>query len=190
MTMYQADIIPFDMQDIVDQELNDGEQLLWSSQPSVSRAVIKSLPLVVFALIWIAIPSAIAFGMYNEYQQGKEVPAMAFVMVSVFLVIGLLMLSPSFWAARKAKKTVYAITNNRAIMIKKGFSIDIQSFGPDKLRDIIKRLRSNGSGDLVFERTVSYHRNSKGRMREKVKEIGFFGIERVNEVEDMLMAIA
>jgi len=190
MDMYTTTtMLPFKLQSLLDEELNEGEKLRWSCQPSVSRAIIKSLSLVAFAVIWLAISLSVAFMMYKGAQEGKDVPAMALVIISIFLLIGLLMVTSPFWAARRARNTVYAITNSRAIILNKGLSINIQSFSSEKMADIIKRIRSDGSGDLIFERRISYHPSRKGRTRTKVTEIGFFGIPRVNEVEDMLEAL-
>ena len=79
--------------------------------------------------------------------------------------------------------------NERAIIITKGMSINIQSFGPDELAQIDKRLFRDGSGDLIFDRQVSTH-YSKGRRRENVKEIGFFGIPQVGQVHQMIRDMA
>jgi len=92
-----------------------------------------------------------------------------------------MLLSP-LWSYLGAKNTVYVLTNTRAIILKKSFSTTVKSFGPDKLKNVIKNIRSDGSGDLFFDKEVTY--DSEGD--KKVKKIGFFGIERVNEVEDML----
>ena len=190
MDMYTTStVLPLQLQSLLDEELNEGEKLRWSRQPSVSRAVMRSLPIVFFAVLWMAISLFVAFKMYKDIQQGKGPGASALVIAGVFVLIGGLMLTSPFWAIRKARNTVYAITNNRAIIFRKGFSIDIQSFGPEKLKDIIKKIRGDRSGDLIFERHVSYHHTSKGGTRRKVTETGFFGIPRVNEVEDMLKAM-
>ncbi|MFB0524604.1 MAG: hypothetical protein ACETVZ_03625 [Phycisphaerae bacterium] len=187
MDMYSTStMLPLQLQSLLDEELNKGEELRWWCQPSVSRAIIKSLSLVVFAVIWLAISVPIAFAMYKSTQEGEDVPTMVMVMIGIFLLIGLWLLTSPFWAARKARNTVYAITHSRAIILRKGFSINIQSFSPEKLTDIIKRIRSDGSGDLIFERHISYHHSSKGGTKRKVTEVGFFGIPRVNEVEDIL----
>ena len=186
MNTYLQSTLPFNLQSALDEEIDSGEMLRWSCQPSVSRAVKKALPASFFGIIWLAFPLAFAWLMYNDIQKGKSVPIFAMAIVGVFFLIGLLILTTPIWATRTAKNTVYAITNRRAIIIaKKGAEIDIQSYRADKLEDINKKILSDGSGDLIFERQISYH-TSKGRTRERVKEIGFFGIPAVNEVEDLL----
>ena len=192
MDMYSetGEMIPMDLQNMLDQEVDNDEQLRWSAQPSVSAAVKKGLAGTVFGVIWTAIPGFMAFKMIGERQSGGDVPAVAFIFIGVFLLIGVLIMLSPLWASMSAKKTVYAVTNKRAIIIKAKSTIDVQSFSADNLKDIIKRLRRDGSGDLIFERTVTYRRSSKGGSRKKVTEIGFFGIPRVNEVEDMIQEIA
>jgi hypothetical protein len=182
-------MLPLQLQSLLDEELNKGEELRWLCQPSVSRAIINSLPLVVFAIIWLAISVFVAFAMYKSTQESKDVSTMAMVLIGIFLLVGLWMLTSPFWAVRKARNTVYAITHSRAIILRKGLSINIQSFGPEKLTNIIKTIRSDGSGDLIFERHMSYRRTGKGSTISKVAEVGFYGIPRVNEVEDMLRAL-
>ena len=182
-------MLPLQLQSLLDEELNEGEELRWSCQPSVPRAIIRSLSLVFFVVFWLGISVFTAYTMYADAKEGEDVPTIAIVIISIFLIIGLFMLPLPYLMVRRAKNTVYAITNKRAIILRKGSTINIRSFGPEKLTDIIKRIRSDGSGDLILERTVSYDRSSKGGTRRKVSEVGFFGIPRVNEVEDMLIEL-
>ena len=96
------------------------------------------------------------------------------------------MLSSPLWAWHKAKKTVYALTSRRAIIFQKGHSVKIDSYGPEEMNNISKRIRSDGSGDLIFDREISYTHSRRGGTRERIKEIGFFGINEVNHVEDLI----
>ena len=111
--------------------------------------------------------------------------------IGVFILIGLLILSSPFWAAKAAKNTVYVITDKRAVIVlKKNSEIEIKNFQPDELRDIDKRIFSDGSGDLIFDRQVSLHHSHKHGTHEHIKETGFFGIPAVNDVQEMLRALA
>jgi len=188
MDYYQT-VLPIVLQSLLDQEIDKDEKLQWSAQPNISRAVISAIPAAIFGAIFCAAPSFIAFNIFKDTQSGKDIPIVPLILIAVFLLAGMLMLSSPYWAAKRAKNTVYAITDKRAVIITKKRIIDIQSFGPDKLQDIIKRIRGDGSGDLIFERYVSSHHTSKGRTKQKVTEIGFFGIPKVNEVEDLLKQI-
>ena len=104
-----------------------------------------------------------------------------------FILIGFGMLSSPIWVYRKAKKTVYVVTDRRAIIFEKGFSVQIRSFEGQRLGEVTKRVRADGSGDIVFECGI---KRSRGDNNSGVTEIGFFGIERVNEVEDMVKVLA
>ncbi len=180
-----AAVLPFDLQRLLEDELDQNERVLWSCQPSLKRAFRRGIPLVFFALFWLGISSTIAFAIFRD----ANAPWFAKIFIGFFLLIGLLLLSSPIWMVRSAKHTVYAVTDQRAIIITKGMSIDIQSFGPDDLTQIDKRLFRDGSGDLIFDRQVSTH-YSKGRRRENVKEIGFFGIPQVGQVHQMIRDMA
>jgi hypothetical protein len=186
-TYFPQGALPFDLQSVIDQELEQSEVLRWSSQPSVSQAFKKALPAVFGGTVWLAFSIVAAVAIYAKSREGEDVPVMVMVIMGFFILIGLLLLTSPFWAVKTAKNTVYAITNQRAIIaVKKGSVIDIQSFREDKLRDINKRIRSDGSGDLIFERQVSHHHSRKHGTHEHTKEIGFFGIPAVNQVQDII----
>ena len=177
----QAAALPLDLQRVLDEETHRDEQVTWSCQPGTKRAVRRALPLVFFALFWLGISGTIAFVIFRD----ADVPLPAKAFISVFLLIGLLLLSSPVWMVRSAKNTVYAVTDERAIILKKGMSIGVESFGPEQLDHADKRVFRDGSGDLIFERQVSTH-YSKGRRRESVKEIGFFGIPQVGQVHNLI----
>ena len=190
-TYFPQGALSFDLQSALEKEMEQSEVVRWTCQPSASAAAKKALPGVIIGAVFLAFPAFIAVGMFSELQRGRDIPVMVIIMISIFMLFGLFILTSPYWAARTAKNTVYAITNQRAIIvIKKGSVFDIQSFRADKLRDINKRIRSDGRGDLIFERQVSHHHSRKHGTHEHTKEIGFFGIPAVNEVQDLLQALA
>ena len=73
-----------------------------------------------------------------------------------FVLIGFGMLSSPYWTMRKARRTAYVLTTARAIIFDGGFSTTIRSFGPDRLTDLRRKQRADGSGDVIFERKLSY----------------------------------
>lgn len=48
-----------------------------------------------------------------------------------------------------------------------------------------RKQRADGSGDIIFEKKVSYDRENSKR----TIEVGFFGIDNVKTVEDMLESL-
>jgi hypothetical protein len=176
-----AAVLPIDLQRLLDDEILQDERVLWSCQPSLKRAFRRGLPLVFFAVVWLGISSTIAVAIFRD----ANASWFAKIFIRFFILIGLVMLSSPLWMVQLAKNTVYIVTDRRVIILTKGTAIHIQSFGPDRLAQIDKRVFRDGSGDLIFDRQVSTH-YSKGRQRESVKEIGFFGIPHVAQVHTLI----
>lgn len=113
-----------------------------------------------------------------------------------FVLVGLGMLSSPIWLRLSARNTVYLITNKRALSI----SIPVSSFGnilsttirnypPSKLKDIYRKERADGTGDVVMavQQNTS---NINNRRNQTTQEIGFMGIHNPQEVEKMLRQLA
>ncbi|MCK4564002.1 MAG: hypothetical protein KAU94_04960, partial [Verrucomicrobia bacterium] len=103
-----------------------------------------------------------------------------------FVLIGIGMLSTPLWTYRKAFKTVYAITDRRAITFDGGRSTTVRSYPPEKLQDIYRKEKKDGSGDVVIVRSA--WRDSDGDRRSE--ELGFLRIENPKEVESLLNELA
>lgn len=104
-----------------------------------------------------------------------------------FALVGLgLMLSP-VWLRRKLKRTGYALTNRRALLIEGGLfgSRLVKSYAPEDLSDLERVERANGSGDLVFERVATRVQSDDGR-RVRTAPRGFLAIPDVRDVERLL----
>lgn len=103
-----------------------------------------------------------------------------------FVLIGIGMLSSPLWAYRNQLKTVYLITDRRAITIDGGRSSTIRSYLPDNLRDIFRREHKDGTGDVVITRNA--WKDSDGD--KQIQELGFLRIQNAKSVESMLKALA
>lgn len=68
-------------------------------------------------------------------------------------------------------------------MNKKFNSYEIVSFTKNKLDEMKKIVRPDGSGDLVFEEIEIGNGMAN---RSRIKTIGFIGIKKVNDVEDII----
>lgn len=184
--------IPLHLKNFLDNEINDGEQLLWAAQPGIRqalrRAIRSSVPVLFFGLAWLGFISFIAYMVLTD----PDVPLLAIAFISPFMLIGALLLSVPYWKTRWTKKTIYAVTNKRAIIIKKTWgSVTVERYGPEKLDNMDKRERSDGSGDLLFFGITSLRdclkKASSGQKVSLRPEIGFFGIPKVNDVYDILV---
>ena len=181
--------LPHKLRQAVEGELADGERLHWWAQPRPRRLAIKALPLVLFGIPWTAFALFWMWGASGFGQSdGMDGPASYFFLFGVpFVMIGIGMLTSPLWMARKARRTVYAISDWRAIIFEPGMwgSMNVRSFRPVKLTDLERKQRSDGSGDIIFQRDVSV--DSEGHRR--TKEIGFVGIDDVKGVETVLKTL-
>ncbi len=62
----------------------------------------------------------------------------------------------------------------------------VASYAPDRLRDLERKDRANGTGDIVFERRII--QRSKGGSYQK--ELGFQGLREPRKVEQLLRGLA
>jgi hypothetical protein len=184
--------LPLDLATRVEEELESGERLLWTGQPRPGRFFLQSLPAflfgipwTMFAVFWTLLASGMFFGQDApgpEGPGGQESMGLFALFGVPFILIGLGLLSSPFWAHRKAKRTVYAITEKRALIFEGGMGTKVRSFAASALDSLERTERADGSGDIVFER--QYYRGHKGGQR--VRTIGFLGIRAVREVEQLL----
>jgi hypothetical protein len=176
--------LPRELAERVESELAHDERAAWLAQPSSRRAAARALPICIFAVPWTAfavfwICGAAGFKIPDFSKGGFDL----FPLFGVpFVLIGLGMLSAPWWAARAARATAYVITDRRALII--ALSGSVRSFTAEKLKDLERRQRPDGSGDIVIERTVY-----EGSRRSSVREIGFFGIPDAKRAEDLLRQI-
>lgn len=181
--------VSFKLQDVIRRELRPSERSLWSSTPSPGRLAKKALPLALFAIPWTAfslfwIAGASGFKM-PDFQSGSSF----FPLFGIpFVLIGLGLLSAPYWAARKAASSACVITNERAILLETGFfgGISIRSFLPRQLSKVRRVQFADGSGDLIFDTEISVD----GEGHHRTKDIGFFGISDVQDVERLILSLS
>ena len=102
-----------------------------------------------------------------------------------FVVVGIAMFLSPLWSYLKSLRTVYVITNRRAITFNGGRSMTIRSYPPEKLQDIFRRQKRDGSGDIIFT-PKPWLESGKNKQTE---ELGFLRIANPKQVEQMLEAL-
>ena len=180
--------VPYDLRERVDRELEPGERVQWLEMP-VARyftpaalgAFLFGIPWTAFAIFWTA---GAAWGTTRSAAGGLF---HVFPLFGVpFILIGLVMLSAPIWAYRKALKTVYVITDRRAITFDGGWTTTIRSYGPEQLNEVYRKERKDGTGDIIIARRA--WRDSDGDRRSE--ELGFLRIRDPKTVEAMLKGLA
>lgn len=178
-------ILPQDLADLVADEIAPGERIAWVGQPIPSRYARRGLgtalfgiPFTAFAFFWIAVASGFKM---PDFSHGFRL----FPLFGIpFVLVGLGMLSSPFWMYLKATRTVYVITDRRALTVERGLwqGVSVRSFEPERLTDLNRTQYPDGSGNLVFQR--DYHVSNRGGGH--FTDIGFLAIPDVKEAEDRI----
>jgi hypothetical protein len=179
--------IPQNLQAKVDAELEPGESIQWIDMPISQYFTSSSIGAFLFGIPWTAFAIFWTFGAAGfkipDFKEGSDL----FPLFGLpFILIGFGMLSSPFWTYRKSFKTVYAITDRRAITFEGGWALTIRSYPPDKLGDIYRKEKKNGSGDVIIWRNA-WH-DSEGDSQSE--ELGFLRILNPKEIETMLKKLS
>jgi hypothetical protein len=169
-----SSLLPRETEQRLRAELKSGERLLWTAQPICNRAWYPSIPVVVFAILWTLfwlcfVVSLPAFG----------VP---------FILLGVWMLSLPFWMRRKAQKTVYALTDQRALILTPASrnGVTVRSIPPEDLSARTRTQNPDGSGTLIFTRLTTMQRRAGPDGGTYAVTVGFENITDVRAVEALI----
>ncbi len=177
--------LPLDVATLIGAELNPSERISWAGQPIPARfarrsigAVLFGIPWTAFSIFWIAGASGFKL---PDFSHG---PGLFPLFGVPFLLIGFGMLSTPYWMRRKARRTAYVVTDQRALILDGSSwrSTTVRSFEPHRLGDIRRIQNPDGSGDLIFERTWASD-NDGGRQST---DHGFLAIQDVKTVETLI----
>lgn len=174
--------LPYEMDQLLERELHEGERVVWAGQPNADRVFRMGFLIYLFAIPWLAITTMIGGG--GAFMGGGLFGGFITLFMLPFYAIGFGMLAAPFWLRRQAKNTIYAVTDRRAFSSQPTLlsGRTVRSFGPTELQQITRTERSDGSGDLVFQEHIT--RDSDGDRR--VTRHGFMGIPNVRQVDKII----
>lgn len=177
-----------DAQMIAQNELQSGESLLWTGVPDPARAsraallpALFGIPFAGFALFWIA-------GAYRGAHiasRGNSVFGFFPLFGLPFLLIGLAIVFSPLWAYLRALSTVYAVTNQRVLIISGTRNRSVKSCTPADIGSIEHQERPDGSGDIIINTQALLRRNN---MVTPVK-VFLYGVPNVRSVAAQVMAL-
>lgn len=176
------------LQYLLDRELARGEHIVWQSCPApVSRALASAstflfgIPFFAFAVFWTWGATGGSGGGHTG--DGTAFSKFFLLWGSMFILAGAAMLLSPLLAWWCALRTLYAITDQRAIVVEAPlWRATIRSFAGERLAEVVRREKPSGEGDLIFVREVTGVR--KGHA--SYTEIGFFAIDQVRAVQHLL----
>jgi len=184
---------PNDAQLRAQSELQSGESLYWTGTADPRRAAIATLPATLFgipfagfALFWITqayhATSAMSKSTNNSFAHGFQV----FPIFGLpFLLVGLGIILTPLWTFLKGSSTVYAVTNQRVMIISGGSTRTVKSITPGDILSIDHRERPDGSGDIVIQTTGTTRTNNS---TSQIK-VALFGIPNVKQVAQQVMTL-
>jgi len=185
------DALPPELQHRVVQELEPDEQLLWVGQPAPAffvgnsfGSVLFAIPWTLFAVFWMCAAAG--------FQIPEFGPEMIFPLFGVpFVLVGLAMFGSPLALRYCLKKTVYVVTDHRAIVFAGTlFSMKIVSYDPDELGGLQRKEKPNGLGDIRFGDKPSDSGHAKRQTPELVPTGGFWNIPFTRDVARLLKNLA
>jgi hypothetical protein len=118
--------IPKELRKKIDNELQLGEGIRWVEQPVPRFFTVSSIGIFLFGIYWTS------FALVWMHGASRFDPGFASFGL-FFVLIGFGMLSSPIWEWQKVRKTVYLVTDKRAISIQGGWSTTIRSYLPNQL---------------------------------------------------------
>src|SRR6266849_6841075 len=189
--MEEAPMNPNDAQLRAQSELQAGESIYWTGTADPRRAAIAALPATLFgipfagfALFWISqayhATNAMSKSTNNSFAHGFQV----FPILGLpFLFVGLGIILAPLWAFLKGGNTVYAVTNQRVMIITGGGNRSVKSYTPADIVSVEHRERPDGSGDIAI--TTNAVVRSSNNFTSQVK-VALCGIPNVKEVVQVM----
>jgi hypothetical protein len=148
-------------------ELTTGESVLWAGQPNGTVFFHQEDAfLIPFSLLWGGFAifwelGAAGFRGSNSRSGNPWLFGMLwgipFVLIGQYIIWGRF-----FYTAWKKKRTYYAITNRRVLVVQNGWNRQMASAYLDSLPTLIKEGRSSGTGTLRFSRAESMWSGRRG----------------------------
>src|ERR1700688_3128729 len=185
---------PGDAQLRAQSELQSGESLSWTGTADPARAALSALPAAIFgipfagfALFWITqayhATSAMSKSSHNAFTSGFQV----FPLFGVpFLLVGVGIILAPLWAFLRGGSTVYAVTNQRVMVITGTSTRSVTSFTPADILSVEHRERPDGSGDIVLVTNAMTRGNNNFVSPVKV---ALCGVPNVKQVAQQVLAL-
>lgn len=171
--------------DIAKAEMSGGETLLWAETSLPANARRRVVPISLLGWLFLMLSLA-----WMSKAAGTSI---GLVFMGVPIVLGGLGLALlPWWWPKVTRRTVYAISERRLLIIRNLFQHKVTSYGPEDIDVIERQERRDGSGDVIFRRETTqklrHHHDPQGKKRFSEREVGFFGIPEVRRVEEAIWA--
>ena len=164
---------------IVTQQLRRGEKSVWTERPAPLARARSRLMIFLFGIPFFA------FAVSWTISAGQSGDAIFPLFGIPFMVIGAgLLLSPvwSYWEAKNW--LIYAITDQRILIIRTFPRHKVESFEPDDITKLERTTKPDGSGNVIFA-----EEERRGKNGTYMVPRGFYGVPEAMRVEDAVMQL-
>lgn len=138
-----------------------------------------------FAIVW-------TIGMAGGFDKHGKAGPPPKAFLAMALIMGLGFASGGIWqfispaiAFATARRTVYAVTNRRAIILQASRRQKVSSYLRPAMRHFVVLRRRDGSGDIVFDRIFV----RDGKHGPITKEVGFYGLDDPRSVIELMRRV-
>lgn len=160
-------------------ELAVDESLQWYEKPVPGYFIAGIMPLFLFGLCWMAFSLLWEGAAVLSVIHGGPNASYIFPLFGLpFILVGVWILSRPFHEYNKLKKTIYGITNKRAIVVTDNMVI---SYDPSLIGEIQRVEGKDGIGNLWFTEEVYYTNRGSRTVRS-----GFVRLKQLKEAENYL----
>jgi Bacterial PH domain len=184
---------PGDAQLRAQSELQSGESLYWTGTADPGRAALSALPAAIFgipfagfALFWMSTAFHATSAMHKSSNNAFTKSFTVFPLFGLpFLLVGLGIVLAPLWAYLNGRRTVYAVTNQRVMVVTGGNSRSVKSYTPADILGVEHRERPDGSGDIVILTNAITRTNN---MTSQVKVV-LSGVPNVKQVAQQVLTL-
>jgi hypothetical protein len=190
--IYGARDLPCSIMPTVRGLLEPGETLVWAGRPApaiLDGKLAFALVFGAFAAVFGGIMLGFSVIRILDYDTAARLQGWIFVVQGLlFILMGITFGMGAIGPALAASRTVYAITDKRALIASGFLRRRLTSFAPEDIEELLRLDRDEGYGHLIFaKRRKNLLLQDKDRSR--YVGIGFFRVHDVAKVEAELLKL-
>ena len=177
---------------LLSSKLNRGEGIKWLGEPDPYRSMFpltNSVLVGILCLSFVSVIFAMVYGLHS-LQSDKDLPLVAWLVVILFYLMGVIYILDPLWNYLIAKKSIYAITTKRAIIIDGLIFRKMRSYGKREVTQPELIHRKGEYGDVIIaSKQLGY---SGGQYQATVgdNDIGFKRIKNPEQIKSMLRGLS
>ena len=157
--------------------LRSGEKIIWRGRPTPSAAIQTGWAEILFGLFFFS------FAVF--WTIGASAAGGFFGLFGVpFMAVGAWMLSKPIRTKRRARRTYYAITNRRALIITRQDGYRVDSVYASEFTQFSRKDKHDGTGSIRFRKSVI--RGRKGSYQLTTFSDGLWGVDDIRGADHAL----